>query len=82
MGSRKSSNPEVKAVAHLSTIEAAKWLGVAPGFLRKARLAGNGPPFIRASRTLCLYAISDLQAWTDARRFTSTTEEAVQRRAA
>ncbi len=58
----------------MRTTEAAKWLGVSPSFLEKARVTGGGPAFIKLGRAVA-YAEADLRAWTTERRVHSTSEK-------
>ena len=48
-------------------------LDVTEGYLAKLRLYGNGPRFTKIGRKV-VYAPSDVQAWLDARKATSTSE--------
>jgi hypothetical protein len=57
----------------LRTPEAAKRLGVSPGFLEKARHYGNGPAFAKLGR-LVVYRPDDLDAWVAAQIVGSTSE--------
>lgn len=43
------------------TIE--QWIGFEPGFMRKLRRSGHGPPFIRATKSLYVYRREDVDAW-------------------
>ncbi|HLW78185.1 MAG TPA: helix-turn-helix domain-containing protein [Terriglobia bacterium] len=60
---------------YLRPPDAAEYLGVSPKFLAHARIRGDGPPFIRASGRLILYAVADLDQWLGARRRTSTSDQ-------
>lgn len=51
----------------VSTERAAEILGVVPATLRRWRLTGDGPPFLRVGPKICRYAIEDLQAFISAR---------------
>lgn len=58
----------------LTTDELATVRRVASNRLRKERLAGNGPPFIRDGG-LVRYRWGDYRAWLEGqRRYTSTSE--------
>jgi predicted DNA-binding transcriptional regulator AlpA len=62
----------------LSSREAASLLGVRPLTLRKWRCDGTGPRFVRLGtgrRSRAAYRLSDLEAWLEARSFSSTAEE-------
>lgn len=53
---------------------AAAALGVKPATLRRWRWMGGGVPFIKIGGAV-RYAASDLTAWIESRRRTSTTDE-------
>jgi hypothetical protein len=57
----------------LRTIEAAKRLGVSPGFLEKARHHGNGPAFAKLGR-LVVYRPEDIDSWVAGQLVNSTSE--------
>lgn len=73
------------AVDHRNTLvpsaEAARFLGVQRQTLRKWRLTGRGPPYIRLGGTFgrVAYRPADLEQWVVARRFASTAAEAAVR---
>jgi hypothetical protein len=48
--------------------------GLTQKFLAHARGRGNGPPFVKASAKLVLYAVEDLEQWLAARRRLSTSD--------
>jgi hypothetical protein len=52
---------------------AATYLGTSVGFLEKAAVRGDGPPFTRLSARLVVYDERDLDAWMDIRRVGSTS---------
>ncbi len=60
--------------AVFGTLEAATYLGFAEQSLRKMRMDGDGPPFVRMGRKV-VYRISDLDAWLEARVVTSTSQK-------
>jgi len=60
----------------LSTVEAAPLAGVSAKTLENWRCMGLGPKFVRAGR-LVKYDPDDIQVWRDARRVSSTSEQAV-----
>jgi excisionase family DNA binding protein len=43
--------------------EAARYLGTSAGYLEKAAVRGNGPPYLRVSARLVLYDREDLDRW-------------------
>lgn len=57
---------DVKNQLALGTDPAAETLGVSSGTMRRWRLEGTGPAYIRVSRNLVLYRVEDLNAWLDA----------------
>ena len=58
----------------LTAQEAAAYLGLTPRFLEMRRFNGNGPPHIRISSRCVRYLMSDLQAWVEELRRTSTSD--------
>ena len=67
---------------YLTTAEAAEMLRLTPQCLRLMRYKGSGPRFIKPSRTRCLYAEADIEAFMRERTFSSTAEETVSRESA
>lgn len=59
--------------AFLNAKEAAEYLGLKPNTLAKMRVYGNGPKF-RKHGFRVLYAIDDLNAWSEGTRRSSTSE--------
>lgn len=59
----------------LRDAEAAAYVGLAPATLRKFRVTGGGPAFIKLGRAV-VYDPSDLDAWLDRHRRASTTAQA------
>jgi excisionase family DNA binding protein len=59
--------------AVLTTPEAASYLHIQPTTLEQWRWNGRGPRFIKMGRSV-RYRIADLDAFTEARVFGSTTE--------
>ena len=57
----------------LNQSKVAKILGVTEKFLEARRCRGGGVPFIRVGR-LVRYRRSDIEAWLESRRVSSTTE--------
>ena len=58
----------------LTPPEAAKFLKMSVSWLAKARMRGDGPPFVRVGRSI-RYREDDLRQWLKARRRLSTSEE-------
>ena len=54
----------------------AHFLAVSCRTLQRWRLEGGGPAFVRMGERRVAYRLGDLTAWTNARRFASTAEEA------
>ena len=59
---------------YLSTREAADWLGLSPRTLDRYRVSGDGPVFHRFGGRV-RYLLTDLEAWAQARRRTSTSDD-------
>lgn len=62
--------------AALDTHEAAVRTGLAASTLRKLRLTGEGPRFLKLGRAV-RYRDTDLEAWLNARSVQSTSEASV-----
>jgi predicted DNA-binding transcriptional regulator AlpA len=62
--------------AVLRTPEAAKYIGLSISTLTKMRLRGGDdtPPFVKLGSRSVGYCVSDLDAWLDARRRASTSD--------
>lgn len=58
----------------LTSQEAADFLGLTTRFLEMRRFKGGGPPFIRVSGRCVRYLTSDLRAWVEGLRRTSTSD--------
>lgn len=58
---------------YLSTEETAEHMRVSQSWLAKSRLSGEGPPFIKAGRTV-LYDLDDLDAWLSSKKRVSTSD--------
>jgi predicted DNA-binding transcriptional regulator AlpA len=58
---------------HLRTRQAAEYLGLSISNMEKMRFKGDGPPYAKLGR-LVIYEMSDLDAWVNARKRTSTLE--------
>ena len=58
---------------YLTNDEAAALLRLSPRTLEKQRVIGGGPRFRKFGRRV-MYALSDLEAWADARSFEATCD--------
>ena len=56
----------------LNVDSAASMLNVSKSWLNKARLEGNGPPFLKIGRRV-LYDPQDVIIWLETRKFNSTS---------
>ena len=56
------------------TPEAAAYVGLSASTLEKKRLDGSGPPFVHLGGRAVGYDLSDLDAWIDRQRRTSTSD--------
>lgn len=66
----------------LTSNQAAEYLRCKPQTLRKWRLHGRGPRYVRLGDSTAApvaYRITDLEAWIAERVFTSTSQETVSR---
>lgn len=76
---RKTEKPLAKAHARtghaLNTEEAAAYVGLSPSWMAKLRVFGSPIPFRKLGRRV-VYLKSDLDAWLEKSRRTSTSEEA------
>ena len=50
----------MQPLRYMSTFETAEHIRVSTSWLAKSRLSGDGPPFIKAGRTV-LYDINDVE---------------------
>jgi len=68
-----------KAMALISSTQAARVLGVKPQTLAVWRLRGRGPKFVRfgGPKGRVSYSKTALQEWIAARTYSSTSEETV-----
>ena len=57
----------------LSTPEAARVVGLSPATLASLRTRGGGPPYLKIDSRV-VYDPTDLEAWLDERRRTSTSD--------
>jgi hypothetical protein len=62
----------MQPLRYMSTFETAEHIRVSTSWLAKSRLSGDGPPFIKAGRTV-LYDINDVERWMDNRKRASTS---------
>ena len=62
-----------QSARYLTNNEAAEFLRLSPRTLEKQRVIGGGPRFRKFGRRV-MYAISDLEAWADARSFEMTSD--------
>ena len=62
----------------LTSVETAARLSIQPNTLRLWRMCGRGPTYVRLGgpRGRAVYLESDVEAFLQARRFSSTAEEA------
>lgn len=58
---------------YLTNDEAAAYLRLSPRTLEKQRVIGGGPRFRKFGRRV-MYAVTDLDAWADARSFEATSD--------
>jgi len=65
----------LRQTPHLTTRQAAFFLGLAPRTLEKMRVKGTGPRFRKHGRYV-RYHIADLEAWSAERARTSTSQPA------
>ena len=66
--------------AFLTTREAAQHLGLCEQTLRRKRITGDGPRYVKLGNgpgARCVYSRAELQAWLAARTFASTSEATV-----
>lgn len=60
-------------VKYLSAEETAEHIRMSQSWLAKARLTGDGPPFIKAGRAV-LYDVEDVDFWMSNRKRRSTSD--------
>jgi hypothetical protein len=73
--SGSSPPPTFRDEALLNTSEAAKKLGLSASWLTKARMSGDGPPYLKICKRV-LYRPSDLWTWLEAHHRRSTSDAA------
>jgi hypothetical protein len=66
-----ASAATVRSTPYLTNDEAAAFLKLSPRTLEKQRVNGTGPLFRKFGRRV-VYAVEDLQAWSNDRVFDST----------
>ena len=59
---------------YLNTHQAAKFLGLSPRTLDRYRVKGSGPVYLKFGGRV-RYVTEDLEAWAEARRRTSTSDD-------
>jgi len=71
-----SERPRIDHVQgeYVRTQGAARILGVSEGYLNKARMTGDGPPYAKFSAAI-RYHIPTLRAWAASKMRTSTSDE-------
>ena len=65
--------PTSQSARYLTNTEAAEFLRLSPRTLEKQRVIGGGPRFRKFGRRV-MYAVTDLEAWADARSFELTSD--------
>jgi len=55
--------------------EAAEFLGYTPRFMQMRRYQGDGPPFVRISKTAVRYRPEDIDKWVEGLLRESTSDE-------
>lgn len=68
---------EMTREVKFATDEAARFLGISIAYLKKLRLAGQGPVYYRLGRRV-VYSLDTLQAWLDDHRVTQYPSGGVQ----
>ena len=68
-----TTQPPAQSPRYLTNDEAAAFLRLSPRTLEKQRVIGGGPRFRKFGRR-AMYAVSDLEAWADARSFEATCD--------
>lgn len=56
---------------HLNQAKAAQYMGISVGLLKKIRLDGGGPCYIRINKKI-LFSIKDLDAFLEKKKITTT----------
>lgn len=60
--------------AIVKTEEAEAISGMSRSWLEKARLSGNGPPFLRVGPKAVRYRVGDIRSWLASRRRSNTAQ--------
>lgn len=68
-----ASTPTPPSLIFLDQSAAAELLGLSPRTLERFRLDGSGPQFRKFGRRV-RYALSDIEAWADAQKRSSTSQ--------
>lgn len=79
-GDRSMDTPMQQEATYLSTREAAAFLGLSPRTLDRYRVTGEGPMFFKFGSRV-RYLKADLEAWAQARRRRSTSDDGLSRAA-
>jgi predicted DNA-binding transcriptional regulator AlpA len=75
VNSERLPKPSAPVVVLLTPKEAAKVLKVSLSWLAKARMRGDGPPFIKIGRRAIRYSEAALVQWTKSQQRMSTSED-------
>jgi hypothetical protein len=67
------SSAPASSTPYLTNAEAAAWLRLSPRTLEKLRVIGGGPRF-RKLRRRVVYALADLEVWSNSRAFEMTSD--------
>jgi predicted DNA-binding transcriptional regulator AlpA len=59
---------------YLTTPELAKYLKLSTQWLEIGRSKGYGPPFVRLTKRMVRYSLSEVHEWMRKRSYASTTE--------
>jgi predicted DNA-binding transcriptional regulator AlpA len=74
-GSAAAQKPSVSTIVLLTAKDAAKLLKVSLSWLAKARMRGDGPPYIQISPRSIRYSEAALIQWMKSRQRMSTSEQ-------
>jgi predicted DNA-binding transcriptional regulator AlpA len=74
-GGAATQKPPASTIVLLTPKEAAKLLKVSVSWLAKARMRGDGPPYIRISGRSIRYTEAALLQWMKSRQRLSTSEQ-------
>ena len=69
-----AQNPTAPTIVLLTAKEAARLLKVSVSWLAKARMRGDGPPYIRIGRSI-RYVLTALIQWMKSQQRLSTSEQ-------